>query len=932
MKKLLRLRMAFATAALAAGALSFQAKAQDLPAPVKGASVEGITEYTLDNGMKVLLFPDQTQQTVTVNITYMVGSRHEGYGETGMAHLLEHMVFKGSPKHKDIPKELSDHGARPNGTTWLDRTNYFETFNATEENLKWALDLESDRMVNSFIKKEDLESEFTVVRNEFEMGENNPNSVLMDRIISAGYLWHNYGNSTIGSREDIERVPIDKLQAFYHKYYQPDNAILIVAGKIDPEKTLTLVNEYFGGIPKPERELAPTYTREPAQDTEREVVLQRVGDVQFLGAMYHVPPGTHKDYPAMDVLTDVMASEPSGPLYKALVDGKLASAQFGFVRALKEPGYAYFGAVVAKDKSLDSAKTVFLATLDSAQTRTFTEEEVNRAKSQTAKYFDQVSRNSEAFAKLLSEFIAMGDWRTFFLFRDGVEKVTPEDVSRVAKYYFKPTNRTVGEFIPTSTPDRVHVPEAPDVAELVKDYKGREEISQGEVFEASPDNIENRTHKGELKNGLKYAFLSKGTRGETVNGQLTLHIGTKESLSNLGVVDNMTAQMLMMGSESFSRQEIKDKLNALKSSVSINGGGSVVNVNINSTRKSLPEVLAIVEDVLKNPTFDENELQNLKEEERAGLESQQSEPMALAGRLYSKTMSPYPKGDVRYVPSISEQLEFLSAVKVEDLKAFHKKMYGASHAEFSLVGDFDENEVKKDIESRFGNWKNPSAYKRMADDFVVNPVKSEKIETPDKANALFLSGINLKINDENKDYPSLMVGNYLLGGGFLNSRLAVRIRQKEGISYGVGSQVSVPSLDEDGRFTTYAIYAPENSEKLVSAFLEEINRVRNEGFTQEELDKAKEGILQGRQVHWSKDNELVGELNDNLFIGRTMKYADDFNKKLESLTLDEVNNTFRKYIEPSKLTIIQAGDFSKKFSDNTTSEEKPASGSVSGAE
>ncbi len=203
-----------------------------IPAPVKVTSVEGITEYLLGNGLRVLLFPDPSKQTATVNITYLVGSRHEGYGETGMAHLLEHMVFKGSTKHTNIPQELTDHGARPNGTTWLDRTNYFETFASTEENLRWALDLESDRMINSFIKKEDLEKEFSVVRNEFESGENDPESVLSERVISTAYLWHNYGNSTIGSREDIERVPIDNLQAFYKKYYQPDNAILLVAWKV----------------------------------------------------------------------------------------------------------------------------------------------------------------------------------------------------------------------------------------------------------------------------------------------------------------------------------------------------------------------------------------------------------------------------------------------------------------------------------------------------------------------------------------------------------------------------------------------------------------------------------------------------------------------------------------------------------------------------
>src|SRR6266498_2101582 len=201
--------------------------------PVKVTSVEGITEYKLANGLHVLLFPDQTKQTITVNITYLVGSRNENYGETGMAHLLEHLMFKGTPRHPNIPQELTAHGARPNGTTWLDRTNYYETFQATEENLRWALDLESDRMVHSFIAKKDLDSEMTVVRNEFELGENSPSAVLFERVVSTAFLWHNYGHSTIGARADIENVPIERLQAFWRTYYQPDNAYLLVAGKLD---------------------------------------------------------------------------------------------------------------------------------------------------------------------------------------------------------------------------------------------------------------------------------------------------------------------------------------------------------------------------------------------------------------------------------------------------------------------------------------------------------------------------------------------------------------------------------------------------------------------------------------------------------------------------------------------------------------------------
>jgi zinc protease len=899
--------------------------------PVKGVTVEGITEYTLGNGLKVLLFPDQTQQTITVNITYLVGSRHEGYGETGMAHLLEHMVFKGSPRHPDIPKELSDHGARPNGTTWLDRTNYFETFNATEENLKWALDLESDRMVNSFIKKEDLESEYTVVRNEFEMGENDPNGILMERINSAAYLWHNYGNSTIGSREDLERVPIDNLKAFYKKYYQPDNAVLIVAGKIDPEKTLKLINEYFGSIQKPERKLTDTYTKEPAQDTERTVILKRVGDVQYLGAQYHVPPATHADFAAVDVLSDAVSSQPSGPLYKALVDGKHAAAVFGYARALKEPGHSYFGAVVPKENDIEEARKVFLETLNVIQNREWTEEEVNRAKTQTARYLDQVTRNSEAFAKLLSEFIALGDWRTFFLFRDAVEKVTPADVSRIAKTYFKPSNRTFGMFIPTEEPDRVHVPDAPVVETLVKEYKGRADISQGEAFEVTHENIMKRSNEGTLENGMEYSLLSKSTRGNAVALSMVLRIGTKETLTNVGMVDNLTAGMLMRGTTTLGRQEIKDKLDALKSSIGIGGGGNTIYVSINSTRDNLPKVLEILEDVLKNPAFDEKEFENLRTEMKASLESQQSDPMAIASLVYSKTTTPYPKGDIRYVPSIEERLEYLKEVNTEKMKKFHRQLYGASKATVSIVGDFDEAAVLDDLKKRFGTWNNPSPFVRVPNEYSVNPVGSEKINTPDKANAMFMAGINLNIRDDSPDYFPLYVGNYLLGGGFLNSRLAVRIRQKEGISYGVGSQFSASSIDNFGQFMSYAIYAPENSGKLKEAFLEEINKVRNEGFTADELAKAKEGLLQSRKLSLSKDNELAEKLNTYLYINRDLDFDKISDERIQNLTLEELNSVFRKYIEPSKLTIVEAGDFEKKFTTPTDGKTGGAA-TTSGAE
>jgi zinc protease len=245
-------------------------------------AVEGITEYRLPNGLQVLLVPDGAKPTTTVNVTYRVGSRHENYGETGMAHLLEHLIFKGTPTTRNVLGELSKRGMRANGTTWFDRTNYFASFAANDEQLRWYLAWQADAMVNSFIAKADLDTEMTVVRNEMESGENNPFRVLLQKAMASMYQWHNYGKSTIGARSDVENVDIARLQDFYRKHYQPDNATLTVTGMFDPAKVLQWVAESFGPIPKPTRVLAPTYTLDPVQDGETTVTVRRVGGTPVL--------------------------------------------------------------------------------------------------------------------------------------------------------------------------------------------------------------------------------------------------------------------------------------------------------------------------------------------------------------------------------------------------------------------------------------------------------------------------------------------------------------------------------------------------------------------------------------------------------------------------------------------------------------------------
>lgn len=898
-------------------AVAFRVQAQAttkivIPAGIeKVASVEGITEYKLKNGLRVLLFPDQSKPTITVNMTYLVGSRHEAYGETGMAHLLEHLVFKGTPKHPNIPQELTEHGARPNGSTWYDRTNYFETFSATDENLRWALDLEADRMVNSFIAKKDLDSEMSVVRNEFESGENFPSNILSQRVMSTAYLWHNYGKSTIGSRADLENVPIERLQGFYKKYYQPDNCVLLVAGKIDESKTLKLIDELYSPIPKPERFLYTTYTREPVQDGERVVELRRVGDVQVVSCVYHIPSGAHSDFAAIDILAELLTSEPAGRLYKSLVESKKASSQYGYAMPLKEPGYVYFSADVLKENSLEEASKTMLQTIDDLKTSAPTKEEVSRAKAKLLKDLELAFNNSNQVGLQMSEYIAQGDWRLAFLYRDALEKVTPEDVTRVAKAYFKPSNRTVGKFVPEAAPDRVEITEAPAVENLVKDYKGKEKVAEGEAFDPSPMNIESRTERGVLPNGMEYALLTKKTRGNSVVANLTLRIGDANSLKNKATIARFTASMLNKGTKTKTRQAIQDELDKLKSRMFVFGGGNNVGVSLETERENLPALLALVGEILKTPTFPEEEFEKLKQEELAGIEQQRSEPGAIANNVYSRMLNPYPKEDVRYIATFDEQVQAIKDVKLEDVKQFYKDFYGASSGTMAVVGDFDGAAIKKVAQQEFGNWKTPTPFKRIPSVYTEVKPTNEKINAPDKANATFFGGMNIKMRNDNADYPAMVIANYMLGGGFLNSRLATRIRQKEGISYGVGSSFSASPLDESAGFRAYAIFAPENSDRLEQAFREEIQKVVTDGFTKEEVDAAKSGWLQSQQVNRSQDNALAGTLNNYLYLDRDLKWDADFEKKMAALTPEQINQAIKKYINVDKMVMVRAGDFDK---------------------
>jgi zinc protease len=882
--------------------------------PPKGitrvASVEGITEYRLDNGLRALLFPDPSKATITVNITYLVGSRHENYGETGMAHLIEHLVSFGSPRHLDAKKEQTDRGASRNATTSFDRTNYFEIFPAGDENLEWAIDLESDRMMGAPVRKEILATQMSVVRNEYEASENSSQGVLSKRIMAAAFEWHNYGKTTIGAKSDIENVPIERLQEFYTRYYRPDNAVLVVAGRFEESKALNLLAKWFGPLKTPATPVPQTYTVEPTQDGERSVVLRRVGDIQQVSMLYKIPAGAHPDTALLSMASTVLTSPPSGRLYKSLVETKKAAAVFGGASILREPGFVEYTAMVRKDASLDEARTLMTGILDSLTTQPLTKEEVDRARAEILKSIDLSLNQSDQVGLALTSWAAAGDWRLLFINRDRIRKATAEDVQRAAAAYLKPSNRTIGLFIPEDKPNRAEIPPTPDIATLVKDYKGDAVVSQGEAFDPSSGNVERRTTRATLPDGLKLVMLSKKNRGATVTAAIRLDFGTPAALKGRNTAASLTAQMLMRGTAKHTRQQIQDDLNRLKIQMNVGGSASSVNVNIQTVSASLPDALRLAAEILREPAFLPVEFDQLRNTSIAGAENARQQPEALAQIALMRHMNPYPEDDVRYIRSVDEQIADTKKATLDDVKKFYKDFYGASNAEIVVVGDFDPAEIQKVAGALLAGWKSPSTYTRIARDYRKIAPASQTIETPDKANAMFTAGMPMNVSDAHPDYAALTLANYMLGG-HSTARLYVRIRGKDGLSYSVNSILSADARDPRADWMVFAIANPINVAKLQAAFQDEMEKALKEGFTADELTAAKKGWLQSRNVQRSQDVTLASRLLSNEREARTMAFDMELEKKISALTVADVNDAWRKHMDLSQLSIITAGDFKK---------------------
>lgn len=867
-------------------------------------TVEGVTQYQLPNGLRVVLFPDSGKPTVTVNMTYLVGSRHEGYGETGMAHLLEHLMFKGSKNYPEPTKEFTRRGFRMNGSTWLDRTNYFVSFNAVEDNLDWALGWMADAMTNSFIAKSDLDTEMTVVRNEFEMGENNPTSVLLKRMQSVLFDWHNYGNSTIGARSDIENVKIENLQAFYHRYYQPDNAVLTVSGMIDEKETIEKIEKIFSSIPKPTRELPGEWTEEPVADGPRSFEIRRAGEAKVVAVAYRIPSALHADAQYINLAADVFGDTPRGRLHKALVETGIATQVFAWPIPGYAPGFAMFGALLPKDGDHEKARDVLIKTIEEGlDTQPLTEQELLTMAREEKTLYERTFADPETFGVDISDFIALGDWRLFFIHRDAWEKMTPEAVTAAWNRFMVRDNRVVGMFLPDDKPQRAQFTPAPTLDDVLKSYTFKTEGEQTEHFDSSPANLNARTKYFETGT-LEAALLPKQTRGQTVVVRSKFQYGNLESRSGKRAIAMLMNAMFERGTSTMSREQIHDAFTRLQ----IEGDVG----QFTTTREHLPEALALMTQLWTDAAMDEKEFTELKTELSNAIASRLDDPRVLANDALTEHFNRYPESDPRYRLTNAQLKAAIDATTLEDVKAFYRDQFGLARGQVAVVGDFDDAAVKDAIEKMATAKASNVTYERIVREHFDTPATRIIIDTPDKENATIMARFDFAKNKKDDNADAMLLANWIFGGSTgLSNRLMIRLRQQEGLSYGAGSTVLIPSFGNAASWRMQAILAPQNLRKAEMALYEEIDRVVKEGFTQEELDEAKKGFIDYRAVNRSQDALVAATWVELMDEDSDWSESAVRDEKIRRMTLQEVNDAFREMVKRDQLTVVLAGDQKK---------------------
>jgi len=859
----------------------------------------GIKEYTMtSNDLRVLLKQDNTAPVATFMVTYEVGSRNEAIGYTGSTHLLEHLMFKGSRKFNtkkgnSVFQTLQSLGARMNATTWLDRTNYFAVL--PSEHLETLIEIEADRMRNAYIKEEDRQSEMTVVRNEFERGQNSPSGVLDENIWATAYQAHPYHHSTIGWKEDIENVSIERLREFYDTFYWPNNATAIAIGDFTEKEALSMVKKHFGKIRKSTKPIPEVYTAEPKQEGIRTITLKRAGQQGIVGVAHKTPAATHPDAPAFMVLSSILSSGKNSRFYKNITDKGLTTSVYIWDSLFRDPGLFTVYANLSPDINHKTVEKAVVDEYEKIKKDGVSDEEVKNAQTQLIASMKFRQDGSYAIASGLNEAIASGDWTLYTTYDEKIGTVTKEDVQRIVKKYFKEDLSTIGYFIPLGAggQNKKLATSAKDLEKMKLKHYSEEELLSSKVVDTEP--VE----------GIRLLTLKRGSGVVTLTGSM---LGGDIYASGNTRTADVVAAMLDQGTTNMTKFEISAKLESAGARLGFFSGQARVGFSGKFLSEDTKIVFDLLADQLKNPLFAEEDLNKVKKRQVANYKRSKESTRGNATNNMLKAF--YGTGHQNSPTDPDKAIEEIKKITPKNLKDFHSKNYGAGTMVIVAVGDVDHNSLESLIKEGFGGWKKSPLQEKKEPGTAKKASDKVYVTMQDKTSTDFLVGTALGIDRYHPDYLPLYVATHTLGGNF-SARLMQTVRVKEGLTYGINSSMRGFGNGNDGYWMVGGTFSPKLLSKGESSTLREIQKWAEEGITQKELDITKSTLTGGFQVGFDSTGGLAGGILDAIIVHGDLTYLDSYPERIKAITLDEANTVISKYIFFDELYQVAAGTIDK---------------------
>ncbi len=919
-----------------------------IPANLEKVTQKGeVTEYRLKtNGMPVLLVERHAAPVVTFMVVYHVGSRNEAPGNTGSAHLLEHMLFNKSTAHfgkatgnKTIQVALHEVGVdfgSTNMTTWNDRMNGYST--VPSDKLDLAMRIEADRMQTAKILDSERQPEMSVVRNEYEIGENNAEQALSKAVTAAAIVAHPYHWDTIGYRSDIEGVTTEKLQEHYKNYFWPDNSAAIIVGDFETGAALTMFNKYFGSMPKAPHPIPKVITEEPTQEGERRVTVSRPGSVSWLMMAYLRPGVLDRDWHALDVLSNILGSGRTARLYKAMVETGLAADVTVANYPLRDPYLFSPTAQLAPGASPAKAESTMRAVLAGVADKGATQSEVDRAvKGIEVGYFSNLD-GVYSTADALGEAVASANWQWYVDYLDNVHKVTPADVQRVARKYLVPDHATVGLFIPKKDDGKTGVLEggggSPSLMGVAAPARRAPQAASRAGGTSGPLGglLFTGIEASSVQGGASGAAASSGAGAPTGFASRTVHkewprrlvldIYTNPSAPTVAIsgliragtitapagkpeVAAVTAEMLTRGTIRRNKEVISATLEDLGASLTI--GADVYDVNINAycMSRDLPTLLDLISDQLLHPAFPADELEKAKLQRKSAMLGQ-SENTGIRAREALYQMA-YPEGNpVRPVP-VLERAAAAAAVTMDDVKNFYRQRYTGGSLVLAVSGNVNADSVVAMVQKYFADL--PEGDAPRFEHPRVEPVAPQQrvVTMKGKANMDLVYGMGSALRRTDPDYYPAVLANAAFGQDALTSRAGKRVRDTEGLTYNLFSRYLGSDLLE-GIWVVDVAVAPQNLKKAMFSTLDEYKKFAAGGMTQEELD-AQKGFFAGNfKVRLATNTGIAQQLVAAEKFGFGPGFLDSYPSQIQAVTLAQANDVIKRRFDPSKICTVVAGD------------------------